>query len=39
MSGEGDIGDCEPVDGKYYDGVTPEGALEILTGLKSEESK
>ncbi|KKM84576.1 hypothetical protein LCGC14_1297760 [marine sediment metagenome] len=27
------------VDGKYYDGVTPEGALEILTGLKSEESK
>ena len=27
------------VDGKYYDGVTPEGAIKILTGLKLEESK
>jgi NADH:ubiquinone oxidoreductase subunit E len=27
------------VDGKYYDGVTPEGALEILGGFKPEESK
>ncbi len=27
------------VDGKYYDDVTPVGALEILNGLKSEESK
>ena len=27
------------VDGKYYDGVTPESALEILSGFKSEESK
>ena len=27
------------VDGKYHDGVTPEGALKILSGLKLEESK
>jgi NADH-quinone oxidoreductase subunit E len=27
------------VDGKYHDGVTPDGALKILSGLKLEESK
>jgi NADH-quinone oxidoreductase subunit E len=27
------------VDGKYYDGVTPEGALEIISGLGTEEGE